>query len=40
MIKVGEREIEKHKIPHHKKPILIYNVDINKILVSSKVHFG
>ena len=38
-IKLGESEIEKHKFHQHKCPILISDVDINKILVSSKVFF-
>ena len=30
---LGKAEIEKHKIHQHKNPILIYDVDINEILL-------
>ena len=33
-------EVEKHKFHEHKSPISIGDVDINKIIVSAKVHFG
>ena len=33
-------EIEKKKFHQHKKPILIKNVGIKKIVVSNKVSFG
>ena len=36
--KFGETEIEKHEFHQRKNPILIYNLDINKILVSNKVY--
>ena len=36
----GETETEKHKFHQHKNAISIYDIDINKILVSSKVSFG
>ena len=39
-IKFGETETEKHKCDQHKNPILIYDVDINKIFVSKKASFG
>ena len=39
-IKFGETETEKHKCDQYKNPILIYDVDINKIFVSKKVSFG
>ena len=33
-------EVEKHKFHQHKSPISIWDVNINKIIVSSKVPFG
>ena len=39
-MKVGETEIEKHNFHQHKNPISIFDVDINKILVSKKIYFG
>ena len=36
----GDIEIEKHKFNQHKSGILIGDVDINKIIISSKVPFG
>ena len=38
--KLGENEIEKHIFYQQKNQILIYNVDINNILVSNKASFG
>ena len=40
VIKFGETEIEKHKFYQHKSPILMNNIDINKIVASNKVSFG
>ena len=40
IIKFGDTEIEKQKFHQHKKPILIKNIDINKIVVSNKVSFA
>ena len=34
-----DTEIKKHKFHYHKNPILIDDVDINKIIVSNKVSF-
>ena len=39
IITFGETEIKKHKFHQHKSPILIYNIDNNKILVCNKVSF-
>ena len=39
-IKFGDTEIEKHELHQHKSPILINNIDINKIVVSNKVSLG
>ena len=33
-------EVEKHKFHQHKSPISIWDVNINKIIVSSKAPFG
>ena len=38
--KVWYTEIEKHKFHQHRNLILIKVVDINEIVVSSKVSFG
>ena len=40
IVRFGEIEIEKQIFYQHKNPISIYNVGIDKILVSSKVSFG
>ena len=40
IIKFSDIEIEKQKFHQHKSPILINNLNINKILVSKKVSFG
>ena len=39
IIPFGYIKNEKHKFHHHKNPILIFDVDINKIVVSSKISF-
>ena len=38
--KFGDTGIEKQKFHQHKRPTLINNIDINKIVVSDKVSFG
>ena len=40
IVKFGDLEIEKQTFHQHKIPILIENIDINKIAVSNKVSFG
>ena len=40
IIKFGDIEIQTQKVPLDKGPISIKNIDINKIVVSSKVSFG
>ena len=40
IIKFDDTEIEKYKFHQHKSPILIDNININKIVVSSKVSLG
>ena len=40
IITFGNTDIEKHKRHQHKRPISIGDVDINKIVVSSKFPFG
>ena len=40
IIKFGDVEIKKQKLDQHKRPVLIKNIDINKIVVSNKVSFG
>ena len=40
IIKFGDIELEKQKFYQHKRPILIKNININKIVVSNKVSFG
>ena len=39
-VKFGDIEIKKQKFHQHKRPTSIKNIDINKILVSSKVSFS
>ena len=39
IIKFVDTEIEKQKFHQHKSPILITNIDINKIVVSNNVVF-
>ena len=39
MIKFGDVEVEKHKFHQRKNPISIYDVDIDKIVISKKVSF-
>ena len=36
----GDTEIEKNKFYHYKTPILLKDVDIEKVLVSNKISFG
>ena len=38
--KLGDTEIEKQKFCQHKRPISIQNIDINNVVVPSKVSFG
>ena len=40
IIKFFETGTEKHKLDQYKNPILIYDIGINKILVSNKDSFG
>ena len=40
IITFGYVEVEKYKFYQHKSPILIYNVYIDRIVVSNKVPFG
>ena len=40
IIKSDDIEMEKQKFHQHKRPILINNIDINKIVVSNKVSFS
>ena len=39
-IKVDDTEIEKYKFHQHKRPILIDNIAINKVVVSNKISSG
>ena len=36
----GEIAIEKNKFYRHKSPVLVREVDIEKVLVSNKISFG
>ena len=36
----GNIEINKNKFYHHKSPIFLGGVDIEKVLVSKKISFG
>ena len=40
ILKFGHIEIEKIKFYHHKTPIFLREVDIEKVLVSNKISFG
>ena len=40
VIKFGDIELQKQKFDQHKEPISMKNIDINKIVVYSKVSFG
>ena len=40
IIKFYDTETEKYKFRQYKSPILIDNIDINKIVVSNKFSFG
>ena len=36
----ASKECKKQKFHQHKRPILIKNVDVNKVVVSYKISFG
>ena len=36
----GDAKIEKNKFYHHKSPIILEDVDIQKVLVSNKISSG
>ena len=40
IIEFDDTEIEKYKFHQYKSPILIEDIDINKLVVSNKVSFG
>ena len=40
VLKFDDTEIEEYKYHQKKSPISINNKDINKIVVSNKLHFG
>ena len=40
IIKFDDTDIEKYKFHQYKRPILIDNIDVNKIVVSNKISFG
>ena len=40
IIKFGDIEIQKQKFHKHRRPILIKNIGINKIVVSNKIYFS
>ena len=39
IIAFGDLEVEKHKFDQHKNPMLIYNINIDRIVVTSKVSY-
>ena len=39
-IKFDDTEIAEHKSHQHKSPIPLYDININKIVVSNKLPFG
>ena len=40
IIKLDDTETEEYEFHHYKNPILIKDIDINKIVVSNKFPFG
>ena len=40
IIKFDDTKIEEYEFHQHKSPISINDIDINKIVVSNKLHFG
>ena len=40
IITFGNIEVEKHKFHQHKRPISIYAVNVDRIVVFDKVSFG
>ena len=40
IIKFDDAEKKKYKFDQYKRPILIDNIDVNKIVVSNKISFG
>ena len=40
ILTIGDIEIEKKKFYHHKSPIFLEDVDIEKVLVSNKISSG
>ena len=40
VIKFGKVEVVKHKFHQHKCPILIYDGNVDRIVVSNRVPFG
>ena len=40
IIKFDDTEIEKYKCHQYDRPILIDNIDVNKLVVSNKISFG
>ena len=40
IIKFDDTEIEEYKFHQNKSPILIIDIDVNKIIVSNKLRFG
>ena len=39
-MKFDDTETGKYNIHQYKRPILIDNIDVNKIIVSNKIYFG
>ena len=40
ILKFGDIEIETQKFHQHKRPIMIKNIDINKVVLSIKISLG
>ena len=40
ILMLGDIEIEKNRFYHHKTPILLRDIDTEKVLVSNKIPFG
>ena len=40
IIRFGDIEVKKRKFHQHKSPISIYDVNIDRVVISKKIYFG
>lgn len=40
IIRFGDIEVKKRKFHQHKSPISIYDVNIDRVVISNKIYFG